>query len=461
MSPALWVPTLWIAILASRPVAQWVYVSAGLTGTVGSNPIDRTILSILMLAGGLVLVHRRFRWGSWARSNVWLVVFFLFCGLSILWSDVPWVSFKRWVRGLGAIGMVLVVLSEPNRRAALATLVRRLGYILIPFSVLLIKYYREYGVRYNEWTGAQMLTGVAVDKNGLGRLCMVVALFVLWEAISRRRGSDDRNSNSPSKRLIDFGLFSGCVYLLLASNSATALVVLISGALVLGILQTRVRFSLSRHLGLTTMAAVVVALLANGVFGLFGVIVGSVGRDVTLTERTLLWPALLDVPGNPILGFGYASFWTGARLMDFSSTFNVGSAHNGYLEIYLDLGIVGLTLYTAFLVSVFLKTKSVLQVHPLFGQIRLVIFVVFALYNITESAATPTTLVFVALLLVVTDYPEGSVSTETQRELAAMKPTPWVRHTPFLQPAGKHVHAGNARSWRTVASRAQGAVQRG
>ena len=59
--------------------------------------------------------------------------------VSILWSDFPLVSFKRWVKTAGTVTMALVLLTDPASLEALEAIFRRTVYILIPFSVILVK----------------------------------------------------------------------------------------------------------------------------------------------------------------------------------------------------------------------------------------------------------------------------------------------------------------------------------
>ena len=65
--------------------------------------------------------------------------------VSLLWSDFPDVAFKRWTKALGDLVMVLVVLSDREPISAVKRLFSRTEFLLIPLSVLLIKYYPTLG----------------------------------------------------------------------------------------------------------------------------------------------------------------------------------------------------------------------------------------------------------------------------------------------------------------------------
>src|SRR5213594_940358 len=180
VSPALWIPVAWVSIGASRAVSQWF----GVTPAMGSpeqylegSPIDRFILTGLLAAGLIVLLARGRRTGTFLRANGPILLFFLYCAVSVLWSDYPEVAFKRWTRAAGDVVMVLVILTDTDPSAAVKRLLARTAFLLIPVSVLLIKYYPDLarGYIHEFWTGTwtPYVTGVATGKNSLGYVCLV------------------------------------------------------------------------------------------------------------------------------------------------------------------------------------------------------------------------------------------------------------------------------------------------
>src|SRR6266496_2926134 len=164
VSRALWIPTIWMVICGSKPLSIWFGFGYDESG----SALDRVVLSGLLLAGWFILVRRRLDWSSAFKDNVWLMLLLFYMLMSILWSETPGVSFKRWFRELGSIIMALLVLTERSPRQAVESLLRRTVYILIPFSLLLIKYFPNLGVAYGRWSGEQMWVGVTLQKNGLG-----------------------------------------------------------------------------------------------------------------------------------------------------------------------------------------------------------------------------------------------------------------------------------------------------
>src|SRR5688572_31366279 len=105
LSGAVWIPTIWAALVASKPLGNWFdpVGSADLMVSADGSPLDRNVLVLLMVAAAVVLARRELPWSHWRREHVWIFAFFLFCGVSIVWSDFPAVGFKRWVRAIGTV----------------------------------------------------------------------------------------------------------------------------------------------------------------------------------------------------------------------------------------------------------------------------------------------------------------------------------------------------------------------
>ena len=99
----------------------------------------------LVIAALAVVISRMDRVGLLLQENGPILLFFAFCAVSIVWSDFPFVALKRWIKSVGDLAMVLIILTEPDPMGALKRLITRLGFILFPLSVLLGKYYPHLG----------------------------------------------------------------------------------------------------------------------------------------------------------------------------------------------------------------------------------------------------------------------------------------------------------------------------
>src|SRR2546427_35770 len=156
VSSGLWVPVVWLSISASRTVSQWLGgIDARVTAeeVVEGSTLDALFFAGLLAVGLMVLFARRRLVRTFLRGNAPLLMFFAYCVVSVLWSDNPLVAFKRWTKALGDLVMVLIVLTDPEPTGAVKRLLARTGFLLIPLSILLIKYYPSLGRGYSVWTG--------------------------------------------------------------------------------------------------------------------------------------------------------------------------------------------------------------------------------------------------------------------------------------------------------------------
>src|SRR5262249_35281890 len=143
VSPALWIPLLWLVLIGTRYPSQWLEIGTpqSIDALFEGSPLDRATFLALYIAALWILARRRVSFRAFASSNAWLVAFLAYGLVSILWSDYPFTALKRWIKVTEHVVMVLVVLSEPNRGQAIDALLRRFAYFAITLSVLFIKYY--------------------------------------------------------------------------------------------------------------------------------------------------------------------------------------------------------------------------------------------------------------------------------------------------------------------------------
>src|SRR5229473_1210500 len=230
-SKALWLPIIWLSISGSRSVSAWlgmVVPQENPGQPPASSLLDQLVATTLMLLGAIVLIRRGRDVMRLLKANWPVVLYFSFCLVSLLWSDFPAWGFKRWTRALGDLVMVLIVATEVQPTAAFRRLFSRVGFVLLPASVLLIKYYPKLGVGWDAWGEAQAFTGVTTDKNVLGDLSFLIGLGALWQILSLVR---DREQPNRSRRLLaQCTLLAFGIDLLLTAHCATALACSILGA---------------------------------------------------------------------------------------------------------------------------------------------------------------------------------------------------------------------------------------
>jgi exopolysaccharide production protein ExoQ len=400
-SPALWVPVIWLLFQASRPPSAWLGFSQAtdrVQALEDGNPFDRTVFSLLILLAIGILSSRSFNWGKFFAQNTALTCFLGFAMLSFAWSDFPLPTFKKWFRDAGVYMVVLVVSSDRRPLEAVGTVLRRVCYFTIPLSIVLIKYFPYLGKVYSFW-GGQEYTGVSTSKNQLGALCLVSGIFFFWDTI--RIWHQWREVRVKRVVLVNIAFIWMSLWLLNLCGSKTSTICLAIGCLMIA--AAHCKFG-RRHPGLVKTLApaifVLYLILTLG-FDMGGQLNQAVGKSSDMSDRTRIWQVVLSVSINPVLGTGYQSFWLGPRVQWIWARLTgdaVMEAHNGYLQIYLDLGLIGLFLLCAFLIGTYRKICKRLKPLTLLGSLSLGLWTLLLFYNVSEASFEPN-LLFVTFLL--------------------------------------------------------------
>ena len=385
---ALWIPTLWMLLCGSKPIGRWlgtdVILASSRSMEEGSS-LDRLALGILIVLALLVLSRRKIDWFYVKKDNRWLIILYLFLGLSILWSDFQYVSLKRWIR-LSAVTLIgLLILSERSPLQALESVFRRCAYVLIPVSLLLIKYFPGFGIEYVSWSGMKMWVGVTMQKNSLGVLCGLSAFLIIWTYNRQwRTGNFFKNK---MQALADALVLFLALYLLKGFNGAYSATVV--GFLIVGIASLFFLYrtkNYSKHIATFIVVVVTVGLLSLSISDSFVSVVTPIfERNESFTGRTEIWQAVRDVATqSPLLGVGYGGYW-GLQDTLIYSTLGVREAHSGYLEVYLDVGIAGIILLLAFLLSYYLKTLRFFENDYDWALFGICFLIMTLIENFTES----------------------------------------------------------------------------
>lgn len=330
------------------------------------------------------------------------------CALSFLWSIDPGLSMRRSL----AIVMTTVAGLYIGTRYSWQTLLRAfaltwliVGLISLLTGLLVPSFGRMQDVHEGAWQGLYF------EKNQLGGHMARAALFAGFLTIMDQK-----------YRWQWGGLLLLTIALVLLSTSKSSLLGLGVG---LGILTLALWMKQGMRIGLVTLwigvcvggvLAAILVLAPEFVFGLLG-------RDATLTGRTDIWVALANnIEQKPWLGYGYGAFWAPESVpgnwVREALQWDAPTAHNGWIEVTIALGFVGLAL----LLLDFLMTvgRAVLaSVSTWTGVFALAFCAQFFLFSLSESASLQQNsivwLIYVAVAAKLTMRPKG---------LVAVKPVP-------------------------------------
>lgn len=331
-------------LILSNAITPLFYASWGLVSNDASvDPLTQLLLFPTYAIAAAIAVWRPGQLLRVAAASPSLWVVLAIVGLSFLWSNVPELTLRRAVALFATTFFAVYLVARFPAPALLRLVAWTFGVaVVLSYVFALVPPYA--GMATFPHIGAWR--GVYGHKNMLGAN-MVHATLVLL--LVRPRGRSGRVLTSLGA--------AGAVGLIVLSQSMTSLVVLLAAlGLLLLFRQLRLRLDLLVPLVLMVTAtggALVLALALN-----LERIVRLLGKDLTLTGRTELWPPLIEMIQERLwLGYGFAAFWRGwvgesARLWGFLG-WTPKTAHNGLLELLLIFGVVGTVAYLVNLASAY------------------------------------------------------------------------------------------------------------
>lgn len=282
-----------------------------------------------------------------------LMLLHIMAVVSVVWSAAPDVTgdeTKAFVRA-AVFGLYLAV------RFGLGGEMRLLAKIFgisVVLSLIAGAAIPSYGVEQSgEWVGSWK--GIFAFKNSFAaQMAFAIVLFVMT------------GIKYPKWRWLIGGLGGLAVVLLLLSRGKTSLAALLITLYLLPLYgMVKQHYKVRVVIGaLVMIVSLVLALLAF--FNLQFIVVDVLGKNLEFNGRIPIWLMMLDKGFEHFwLGHGYAAFWTsGASYQVLTQTwanhaYEAGirfNAHNGYLDLFLQLGMIGLLLYLASLATLFFKT---------------------------------------------------------------------------------------------------------
>ena len=150
----------------------------------------------------------------------------------------------------------------------------------------------------------------------------------------------------------------------------------------------------SLHRIVLCMAALILSLVAVIALAFhFKEALALFGKDPTLTQRTVIWAeALMSIAKHPLVGYGYSAFWAGLSGESMQSVLVTGwmeaQAQNGYLDVLLQLGLLGLVPLVWMIARGLIHSRRALRERRLTPTIctATVFLIVMMVENITESS---------------------------------------------------------------------------
>lgn len=309
-----------------------------------------------------------------ARENKFILLLLVLALVSTAWSEDAGLTIRRALAVLGTTLFALDLAVRYPVREQIRLFEYALG-LAVGISVFVELFYHGL-VPTVDTAYPDAWNGIFVQKNDFARFVVLAAVIFLM-----------RTRTGARKFLVGGATVAASVVLVLLCHSRTALVVLAAMLVLLRVFQLRRRGTRALIGGIA--GVLILSALASMIADLDSM-TSLLGRDATLTGRTNIWAmALESVAERPVLGYGYSAFWNVSEEADrisYTLHWKVPHAHNGFIDLTLQLGLVGLSLFIAvYIVSI---RRSLALAHETAGQEAvwpLACLAFTLLYQVTES----------------------------------------------------------------------------
>jgi len=316
-----------------------------------SNVVNQIVFSTLFLTAVFSLIPKTNQLMTLIKKEKFLILFLLWCTLSLFWAEDSFVVFKRLFQFYtGIIVCFSFLLHADSIDDALPTIKVFFSIFMV---ISLISIYTIPGAisrQFHEWQG------LANNKNQLGKNSLISA--VLWiYALSKDK--------SAKLQLYNLFMLMVSLFLLVGANSITSVSAFLFIILVWVLFVVDKLFQpLGIRRTMTWLFLICAGFLA--VFSYFYAqeIIASIfalaGKNLTLTGRTDIWAMIMEeVNKHVLLGVGYKGFWitTSPKILKIYETYIwlPRQSHNGYIDTLNETGIIGLISFFAVVINYFVN----------------------------------------------------------------------------------------------------------
>lgn len=331
------------------------------------------------------------------RANKPLVFLVLFPFVSVLWS----IDRSATLHAALTLSLSALVAIDLSVRY---TLVRQIRLICIALALVVgmsvfVELLLPGFIPGNEFQGSAW-HGVLGTKNEFGRI------VILWVSACLALPRQPRSARVAA-------IATGGVLAVLAQSAGAVgyLAVIVGLFMWLSVLKWR-----PKQRKIAIVASTIAVLLMFGfVAQNFSKLTTLIGKDPSLSRRTDLWKmSLAAIQENPLLGYGYGAFWgktsQPATLIREEVWNEAPHSHNGYIELALGLGLVGLGAYSLAFVTMARRSYLFYMDDQRSGGKWPLIYLAFvSVYQLTESGVfAGDTTVWIAFCCLAFSLPQVS-----------------------------------------------------
>ena len=357
-----------------EPVQNSLFTAASEDKTV----IGQLINAFVWLVAGMLMLRKYRSIVAGIRGILWTVSFACFAFVSALWSQDSSVTIRKAVFLVltTAFGIYFARRYSVERQLRMICVAAcAVACLSIGFALILPHYGIDHDAHEGVWTG------VFTQKN----VCAREMLFLLICLLPYK----PEGTNMQWMRRIAI-----IAVLVVTAGTQSKTAFLMAAMMLCFFPALRCMRRLSRGLALMALSSALLSVLLFCAVALSAgpAFVLLIGRDSTMTGRTGIWVAVLDaILKRPLLGYGFAAFWLSLRgesaNIVLALRWAVPAAHNGFLEVWLQLGAVGFVLFG---LGFFKAARSAIRDHRQSSFQRaawpLAVLLLTLVYNLDESS---------------------------------------------------------------------------
>lgn len=323
------------------------------------------------------------RWKATIRSLFrakLLVLLVGFASFSFLWSAQPSESFTKIIALVGTTLFGTYI-------AVRFPIQKQLQLLLIAFGIIVFLSYvfaialPKYGIMAGTHAGAWR--GIYNHKNNFAQMLVLGALVFLCNTF--RTHIRVRSAALPA-----IGFFASLLLLVLSKSTSGLLVCtnITSLFFLLQPLRWRDKIMIPSISFFSAIAYITVLVVVVNV----ETILGWFGKDLSLTGRSDIWPIVIRVIQSRLwLGYGYGGFWgdesSPGGIVWREYGWEAPNAHNGFLDLWAQLGLVGLILFVILLCQILVKTTLLIRHLEFSACSWLLTYSALTVFtNVTETA---------------------------------------------------------------------------
>ncbi|MEH2235669.1 O-antigen ligase family protein [Nostoc sp.] len=358
------------------------FITDGFTIKEGDRIIFRLLFTFTYIVT-LFLISLRWKKVTYVFSRdkfIWVIL--VVCALSSFWSLDSDTTIRRvfGLAGTMLFGLYLASRYTLKEQLKLCAYMLGISAVMCFLFVLLIPQYGIGGIGGGD-IDTTAWRGIYPQKNILGKRFVLSAAIFFFLAMTNRE----------NRWVSWLGYFiSGVLVLFSKSTTSMGNFIIITAAFLIyyRIIPLKYKFMIPI---LTFFSTICIAFYTWFILQA-DTILGSIGKDTTLTGRSELWPAVLQmIAKKPWLGYGYGAFWIDQNsdhsILIQTIQWDAPNAHNGFLDVWLALGLLGVLVFLIGFVINLLRAIYLVRWNQTSENLWLLVYLTFIiLSNLTETS---------------------------------------------------------------------------